>query len=70
MLCGKSGCLHVGLGLSVVVDEPSAVCNDSNESAKPGKPLCDVFFSMDECNMYISNFQVVCGSVELCGRPA
>jgi hypothetical protein len=32
ILFGQSGCLPVGLGMSAIVDESSAVCNDSDES--------------------------------------
>jgi hypothetical protein len=56
--------------MSAVVDESSAVCNDSDEFVQLGKSLGNVFWRFQKCNMYISDFQVFCESVDHCCRPA
>jgi hypothetical protein len=43
ILSGESGGLPVGLGMSAVIDESSAVCNDSDEFIQFGEFLRDIF---------------------------
>ena len=56
--------------MPAVVDNSSAVCNNSDEFVQIGESLCDVFWRLSKCNMCISDFQIFCGSVDLCCRPA
>jgi hypothetical protein len=51
ILCGQSGGLPVGFGLSAVVDGSSVACSDSNEFVELGKRLRSIFFSPDKCNI-------------------
>jgi len=46
ILCLANGCLPVGLEISAVVCESSAVCSDSDESTQLREFLCDVFWSL------------------------
>ena len=69
ILCGQNGCLSLSLGMSTVIYESSAVCNDSDEFVQLGESSCDVFWGMT-CNMYMSDFQIFCRNVKLCCRPA
>jgi hypothetical protein len=61
ILCGQSGCLPVGLGMSAVDDESSAVCNDSDEFLNLAN-LCVVTSGgcrSTTCTFFISRLSVV-----------
>ena len=46
ILCGQSGRLPVGPEMPAVVDESSAVCDDSDELVELGESLCYVFWRL------------------------